>query len=220
MKDINLTIFNTDLNSFSRKYLFKSNRLTPYEELLFPLKYLQILASLFEQFLLFEKISFKVYGENAPLAILINELGIKQVEELIEEKKLEFVLWTTMVTYNVDEIKGVLPLQHGTLTSPVHSDPEESIRLGLNMLKKYPDRKIRRMIQQIFQNIYKIPDKYFSRDAAKLVINAYNSNKLEDIGMPNEKDIQKLLVKERGLGSGLAMLQLLEEIGDGFLFFE
>jgi hypothetical protein len=40
-------------------------------------RFKNIEASLFEQMLLFEKVSFKVYGENIPLAFLINVLGEK-----------------------------------------------------------------------------------------------------------------------------------------------
>ncbi|MCK4250379.1 hypothetical protein KAX97_02975 [candidate division WOR-3 bacterium] len=192
-----LTIFNSDFDAFSRKYLDTNYKLAIYEKRLFPQKYKQILASLFEQLLLFDRISFKVYGENIPLAILINTLGIKQVEELIEEKVIEFVLWTPDVTYNEAEIEGLLPLQSINLTSPAHSDPEESINLGLKWLKDQPTRKDRRMLQRKIKKNYKIPEDNFSHDAARLVIDAYNSNKLEDIGMPKIKDILKLSKSER-----------------------
>jgi len=197
MNNSSSTIFNIEINNFCRKYLIKGNTVSKAEESLFHNRHQQILASLFEQLLLFNKISIKVYGENIPLAILMNNLGINQLEELIEEKAIEFVLWTPVVTYHVDEIEGLFPLQSGNLNSPAHSDPDESIKLGFNFLRSQPDYKIKNHLQNKLREVYKIPDQQFAHDAAKLTVDAYSSNKLEKISMPREKEPMRLTREER-----------------------
>src|SRR5579872_2743801 len=94
-----MVVFNSTLNEFTRKYLV-INPGADQESLAATMKdqYQEALASMIEQLLFFDKISIKVYGENIPLAVLINELGAKQVLELIEEQAIEFMLWTPVLT--------------------------------------------------------------------------------------------------------------------------
>lgn len=74
--------------------------------------------------------SFKVYGENIPLTLLINTFGLKTVEALLEQEAINFVLWTSGVTYSVSDTPCVYPLQSLRYSSSVHTDPEESIISG------------------------------------------------------------------------------------------
>lgn len=192
-------ILNSGFNEFCRNFLVKGNPVAAAEVSLFERRHDDIIASLCEQLLLFDKVSFKVYGENIPLAVLFNHLGVKNLEQLVEEEAIEFVLWTPLLTYTLTDIPGLLPLQSGSLTSPVHSNPDESIKLGFEWLAqaKRPKRDVRRALQNRIRKLYKVPEDHFSRNAANLVIDAYKSNKLAKFGMPNDWDIVRLPVDQR-----------------------
>ncbi|MCW3121931.1 MAG: hypothetical protein JWQ38_1423, partial [Flavipsychrobacter sp.] len=94
-----MTVFNTGLNEFTRKYLVKHPGVDESPLVLsFNSEYKRALSELIEQFVFFDKVSIKVYGENIGLVVLINELGLKQVLDLIEEGVIEFLLWTPTLT--------------------------------------------------------------------------------------------------------------------------
>ncbi|WP_051967864.1 hypothetical protein [Brevibacillus thermoruber] len=160
------TIFNQQLNEFSRKYLVKGNEHLIKDTRQFLFEYRNVINSISEQFLLFDGVSFKVYGENIPLAVLINTFGVKGVEELLEQEAIEFVLWTSLVTYLVDDIPGVLPLQSGgTFTTSVHADPEASIESGLKWMRNPLPRKTRRLLTRKVLKAYKLLPEKLSREA-------------------------------------------------------
>ena len=92
-------IFYPDLNELCRKYLVIGNKLSPQDAAMAVGQFKNQEASLFEQMLLFDKISFKVHGENIPLAILLNMFGDKAFEALLEQDAIQFVLWTPNVVF-------------------------------------------------------------------------------------------------------------------------
>jgi hypothetical protein len=136
--------FYPDLNELCRKYLVIGNQVSPEDAAMAVARFKTLEASLFEQMLLFDKVSFKVYGENIPLAFLINILGDKAFEALVEQGAIQFVLWTPNVVYMKTEIPGVHPIASGNLNSPAHSDPETSIELGLNWMKDKASARLKR----------------------------------------------------------------------------
>ncbi len=193
------TVFNSRLNNYCRKYLVKNFQLNREEIKEFENVHNAEVASIFEQMLLFDKVSFKVYGENIPLAVLLNNLGINNFEKLLDEDVFEFVLWTPIVTHLDSDIPGLMPLQSGNLSSPAHSDPSESIQLGFDWMRTKPDRKTRRALQRKIEKKYIIPSKEFSKNAAETVMQAYSKNKLSEFGMPKDKDIVELIKPERSM---------------------
>lgn len=201
-------IFNSEVNTFARKFLVEGTPLSKIEIAAFPIRHHEVASGILEQLLLFDRISFKVYGENIPLAILINVLGVKNIEELLEQGALEFLLWTPMVFHNVTELENVLPLQSGIPSSPVHKDPEESLKLGLQWLTKQPPpHKIKELQKRVLAN-YKVPEKDFAANAVSTVVDAYKSNKLSGLGMPNQTEITRLSLIERENLSKLAQTVL------------
>lgn len=70
-------VYNDNLNDFTRKYFIKGNEHLIKNVNNFPLEYESIKNSLIEQLLVHDCITFKVNGENIPLAFLINTLGLK-----------------------------------------------------------------------------------------------------------------------------------------------
>lgn len=202
-----MIIFNTSLNSFARKYLLKN--IGEDERFLaqtFTSEYYKTLAEIVEQLILFDKISIKVYGENVGLAVLINEIGLKQVYELVDEGALEFLLWTPMLTTMTDDslLGKMNPIQSGNMDSAVHCQPEESLRVGFQALKNQPDRITRRIMTRKLAPSYILPKENFVHNAANFVTDAYNNNSLAVVGLPKEKDISWLNSEERfkllGLG--------------------
>ncbi|MGU5682060.1 hypothetical protein [Aeromonas allosaccharophila] len=180
------TIYNSELNEFSRRFLVKSPGIpapSPYE---FVAHRRTIDESLFESFLIFDSISFKVHGENIPLVILLNNFGLKGVEALLEQNALEFTLWDQMLGYMVDDIAGVEPLTHGQYSSPAHSDPEESIKLGLDWMTKELKTSDKRNLIRKIRDVYSKPEHNLSSKAVSLSKSAYNSGKLNIYGLSPE----------------------------------
>src|SRR5882757_5438548 len=115
------TIFYPGLNEFCRTYLVSNRAIAPAEMLQFPMRLKEENACIFEQLMLFDKISFKVYGENIVVPYLIGQLGQDAFETLLEQNAIGFTLWTPVVTYMVQDIPGVVGIQAGIHSSPAHS---------------------------------------------------------------------------------------------------
>uniref|UniRef100_UPI001F080915 hypothetical protein n=1 Tax=Vibrio cholerae TaxID=666 RepID=UPI001F080915 len=179
-------VFQSDLNEYCQTYLVKKENVPEPSPWSFLRDTEKTNQSIFEQFMLFDRVSFKVYGENIPLIILINKFGLKGVEALLEQDAINFVLWNHMVTYMVDEIKGVEPLQSGTLTSPAHSDPEESLSLGFGWLAKPLRTSSKKNLIRKTRDKYTILDSNLSAKSVQLAKSSYNSGKLKIYGLDPE----------------------------------
>ena len=195
---MSLIIFQTELNDFCQNTLITNNGKPSQSPQKFISDFNKIKASLFEQFLLFDSVSFKVHGENIPLIMLLNNFGLKGVEELLEQDAIKFVLWNQMITYVVDDIPGLDPLQQGTYNSKAHFDPEESITLGFNwMEKKLKTSEKKNLIKKV-RDKYKLPNASLSGNALSIVTSAYNTGKLEPYNLSNKKcELRDLDVKGR-----------------------
>jgi hypothetical protein len=148
--------------------------------------------------MLFDKISFKVYGENILVPYLIGQLGQKAFESLVEQGAIGFTLWTPVVTYLIQDIPGVMALQSGTQSSPAHSDPEASLELGFKWMRPQLFRKERRQLVKKLLPLYRVTAPNLSADAVRITVSAFHSGKLKALGFSSEgKDIQNLAQPER-----------------------
>lgn len=191
-------VFNQTLNDFARKWLIKGSEHLVKGPRLFPFEYDSTINSICEQLLIHDGIAFKVYGENIPLALLIDIFGVKGVEGLLEEGAIEFVLWNPGVTYAIDDLPGIYPLQSmGKFTSSVHSDPEASIKSGLRFLRDPLPRRMRRHITRKALKRYRLPPEKLSKDATDFGHTGYNNNLFEGFGLPKKKELIELNVDER-----------------------
>lgn len=191
-------LFNQSLNNFARKYLVKGNEYLIKDPNLFPLEYQKEIGGFGEQLLIHDTVSFKIYGENIPLSILINTFGIKGTEELLEQDAIRFMLWNPGVTYFVDDIPGLLPLQSMVhSTSSVHSDPEASIASGLNFLREPIPRRMRRDLTRKVAKKYQVPPEKLSRDAVEFGHTGYKQNLFAEMGLPHAKELTELSREER-----------------------
>lgn len=189
-------IYNNKLNDFTRKYLISNNKLSKEDILFQGINYTNIKAQIFEDLLLYDKITFKVYGENIPLAFLINELSMKGIERLIEKDDIQFALWTPTIMHVVSNIKGVNPLVHGRTNSPVHCEPEQSIESGLSFLTSL-SQKNKKIVKRKLRDKYIIPKEGIESESHEFTISAFNSNKFSSYGLTNKKDLSQLNKKEK-----------------------
>lgn len=190
-------VYYDKLEQFATTYLVKGNEYLIKDPRNFQKDYDNIKNEIGEKLLYHDGIAIKVYGENIPLAILINTFGVKGVEELIEQGAIQFVLWTPLITYLQDDIKGLMPLQCGTFNSKVNIDPEESATLGLGWMKNQLPRKVRRNLIRKVCKVYKITPNKLSNDSVKFGHEGYESNLFADFGLPKDKDIMDLNRDER-----------------------
>jgi hypothetical protein len=192
------TIFYPGLNDFCRKYLVTNNSVASADVAQFPIRLAAENASLFEQFMLFDKMSFKVYGENILVSYLIAQLGQNVFESLVEQGAIGFTLWTPVLTYLTQDIPGVMALQSGTQSSSAHSDPEASLELGLKWMQRQLPRKERRQLVRKLLTLYRVTPPNLAADAVSITASAFRSGKLKALNFSSEgKDIQNLALSER-----------------------
>jgi len=190
-------IFYKQLSDFTRKYYFLNKNETKHDLVNYPIELSRILSEFGELLLRHDGVAIKVYGENTPLTFLINAFGVKGFEALLEQNSIHFVLWTPLVTFNVDENKGIMPLQSGYLNSKVHCDPEASIEAGLNLLNQNINTKKKRKLINKILKVYRLPDEKTAGESARFGHEGYKSNIFSDLGLPNNKDIMELNIDER-----------------------
>jgi len=186
-------------NSIGSPYEFNYPVLTKEEDR-------QILAGLFEQLLIFDKIMISTNRLNFALFFLINRLGINTTERLFENGYINLMIWTPVIITgggrqcedgSIDEsvIYSQPPISAGSLASK-DIDPEENIAKALSHFNINRDRR-RIFSRQISKN-YVIPNGMeFSTDSAKFIIDAYQNNNFATIGLPYEKEPNELELAER-----------------------
>ena len=168
----------------------------------------QILAGLFEQLLIFDKITISTGRLNFPLAFLISKLGLKTVERLIESEYIRFMIYAPMIVTGtgmskedgtVDEsvIYGQPPIAAGSL-SDEDLEPERNIHYALSNFGIPKDIK-RKFTKKAIKN-YVVPDGMaISTNSEKLILDAYLNNNLATLGLPFEKEPTQLNLEQRGI---------------------
>ncbi len=165
-----------------------------------------ILADIFEQLLLFDKIVISTDKDNYALTFLINRLGFETVERLIRSDYINFSVKAAIIVTSrgtqkddgtIDEstIYSQPPIVGGSLGND-EIDPEKNV---VRALKHFNiDKKKRNDL------IKKIVPKYIITDnmslggkSAKIIIDAYKNNNLANLGLPFSKDPYDLNVAER-----------------------
>ena len=130
-------IFNDQIETYGYRFITKVIEIPKGESSSIEIQKRKLLAILFEQFLLFDKIAIKIDRENLGLYFLISELGLNKVEELLDYGIIIPVLWTPMIItskgialedrkFTDNGVKGQFPIIAGRL-SDEDSNPENSI---------------------------------------------------------------------------------------------
>lgn len=166
----------------------------------------EILASLFEQLLIFDRVTISTNRLNFALLFLVNKLGINIVERLFEYGYINIFIWTPVVVTGsgmkkedgtIDEsvIYGQPPIVAASLTGN-DNDPEKNIYNAINHFNINRERK--RIFTRIVAEKYIIPNGLeFSTNAASIVIDAYEKNNLLAVGLPYDKESNQLDLKQR-----------------------
>lgn len=166
----------------------------------------QIIATLFEQLLIFDQVIICTNLENFTLYFLINKLGINTVEKLFDYQYLKLLLWTpkmftTAIKRNTDgswdetTIMGKQPLVVGSLVTE-DIDPELNIKRALSKFSIHRERK--RIFTKSVSKSYLIPNgSEFSVDSARFIIDAYKKDTLKTLGLPFDKEPKYLSFAQR-----------------------
>lgn len=197
-KKLKSNVFN---NSIGSPYSFDYPILTKEQEQ-------QILAGLFEQLLIFDKVTISTNRVNFALKFLIDKLGINIVEKLFEHGYIKIMIWSPMIFTghgiqledgSIDEsiIYGQPPIVAGTL-SEEDLDPEKNIHNALLNFNFHRDRK--RIFTRKALSEYIVPKGItFSTDSSNFVIDAYIKNNLGELGLPFDRDPDQLDIVQRRL---------------------
>lgn len=198
-------VFNDQLELYGQRYISRIADLPTDENPDKGYQRRKVLALLFEQFMLFDKVAVKIDQQNVGLYFLFAELGIDKVQELIERGVVIPVLWTPgiyMITGtdvgqgNIDQstIIGRPPLVSGYLSE---LDPEKNIDTLLNYFQLTAGRK--KGFKKAVAKKYVLPNNSLSGQSVEIVMDAYLKNRFAPMGLPIEKEPEQLDLKEREL---------------------
>jgi hypothetical protein len=181
-------IFQTGLNDFCRKYFIIGQPLDNTDIAKFPERLNEQKMAIFEQLMLFDRITFKVWGEAVVIPILMRTiLGERSFDALIEQGAIHFVLWRPLIAYLQENIPGVNVLTHGNLDSPSHSDPKTSIEFGLKFFRPPLDAKKTKKLTKKLLRLYTLPNKKLPELAVRSVNDAVQAGLLGGYGITNRK---------------------------------
>jgi len=189
-------VFNNELGS---PYDFGYPKITKEQEI-------NLVASLFEHLMIFDRIIISTSRLNFALFFLITRLGINTVERMLDNGYLKFLLWTPVIvtaggtqredgTIDKSTIMGKPPIVAGSLTEK-DFDPENNVNNALSQLEM--NRERRRIIIKRAAKNYIIPNGMeFSSESAKTVIEAYENNNLAYLDLPFSKEANQMDFEDR-----------------------
>ncbi len=177
-------IFYPDLNTFCRKFFVAAPGVPSPDPRDLSISMYQQQAKLFENLLLFDKISFKITGEAIPVATLFSVFGEKAFDALIEQGAFDFVLWNQNVFFLEKNIPGVNSIAAGVFNNPEYIDPERSIDAGLRWMRDAPSGRKRRQFIKKLLPLFRVTEKDLAERSLKMVQTALRSGGLEPYSIP------------------------------------
>ena len=186
----------------------------------------KILANIFEQLLLFDRIVISTDKDNYALAFLISKLGLETVERLVAANYINFSIKSAILvtsrgkeredgTLDESVIFDQPPVVGGSLGKE-ETDPENNVVAALSHFQIDKKRKDK-LIKTIVPKYIETEDLDLGNNAAKIVIQAYSNNNLADLGLPHEKDPFELSIQERdvllSLGNSVLETSMLAKHG-------
>lgn len=165
------------------------------------------LAGLYEQLLLFDKVTIYTDPSNKVISELIKMIGINTAEELIEKGYINFMLWTPLIATNFQNNNEFdSPIGGGTVIYEEfrHIASIDKVLTNINITKDRRSIFINKVIDK-----YIVPDGLgFAQDSATVAIDAYKRGSLTTVGLPYNKEPQKLDILERNKLRELASVVL------------
>jgi hypothetical protein len=178
------TIFTAEVNDFCQKFaVIRTGRPEPTQTEVDAASS-SVRKSLFENLLLFDKLSLKITNESIPVPFLIGVLGQKGFDALLEQNAFEFIIWAqragTMVQ-NIPGLDGLVAIGQ----PPELLDPEKSIDAGLQWMPTAPPpgRPRRRFIRRLLP-YFRVTDKEIGLGSLNVVRTAMKAGGLEHYGLP------------------------------------
>ncbi|GAB2793777.1 hypothetical protein GCM10027275_43420 [Rhabdobacter roseus] len=166
----------------------------------------QIFATFFEQLLLFDCIVISTDKDNFSLTFLISRLGLETVERLIRSGYIKFSIKSAIIVTgtghqkedgSIDEsvIYSQPPIVGGVL-GDAELDPEKNAFRALSRFEI--DKKRRnKLIDKIAKSYLSTDNMKIGVDTTDFILNSYQQNHLEHLGLPFLKDPQDLDIEER-----------------------
>lgn len=172
-----------------------------------------ILATFFEQLLLFDYIVISTDRENFTLFFLVRKLGIDTVERLFRAGYIKLSIKSAIIISgsghalddgSIDEsvIYSQPPIVGGSLIKS-DLDPEKNIHYGLKRFG-FEKKKLRSLTKIIAPNYLSTDNMDLGVDTTNFIIDSYKSNLLENSGLPYIKEPEQLTLTERQKLLGLA----------------
>lgn len=166
----------------------------------------ELLATFFEQLLLFDHVVISTGRENYTLFFLIKNLGIETVERLFRAGYIKLSIKSTVIfagsgrmnkdgTLDSSTVIGQPPIVGASLVDD-DLDVEKNIHHGI-LSFRFPKKKQRELNKIIAPNYLSTDSMDLGVSVTDLVVNSYKSNLLENLGLPFEKDPEQLSVEER-----------------------
>lgn len=173
----------------------------------------QIFSTFFEQLLLFDSIVISTDKDNFSLVFLISRLGLDTVERLIRSGYIKFSIKSSIIVSgtglhkedgSVDEsvIYSQPPIVGGIL-GDAELDPENNVFRALSRFD-IDKRRRNKLIDKISKSYLSIDNMKIGVDTTEFIINSYQQNHLEHLGLPFLKDPLDLNLEERRKLLGLA----------------
>lgn len=198
-------VFNDQLELYGQRFITKVAPIPEGEILDAEIQKRKILALLFEQFLLFDRVAIKIDQQNLPLYFLIKEIGIDKVQELIERGIIIPVLWTPGIymltgtrredgTTDESTIIGKPPFVSGFISD---IDPEKNIEKLLSYFQLTPTRK--KSFKRSVAKKYILPNNDLAGQSVEIVMDAYNKNRFASLNLPADKKPEDLNIDERSI---------------------
>ncbi|MFC6267461.1 hypothetical protein [Frigoriflavimonas asaccharolytica] len=165
-----------------------------------------LLATFFEQLLLFDYVVISTDRNNFTLYFLIKKIGIDIVERLFRAGYIKLSIKSAIIVSGtgrqlengtIDEsvIYEQPPIVGGTL-SDADLDLEKNIYQGL-LPFRLDKKRIRQLTKVISPHYLRTDNMDLGVDTTQLVINSYKSNLLEYLNLPYEKEPEQLNLEER-----------------------
>ena len=206
MPKANSAVFNKSLDKFCRTYMVTNRAVTVAEQAALPKAHPQERHALLEQLLLFDTVAFKVTGENIPAGFLIDQIGLRGFEELLERGALRFVHWNQLITHFVREAPGVHPLQSGRHNGSAYNDPGASAEMGLRWSRADISAPRRRRLVTTIADLYDIQAEDSAKDAVTATHEAYQNGRLTAFGLdPSQIPLDNMPLPSRVLLNGCAV---------------
>lgn len=177
------TVFLDTLDNFCQKYLSNDGRhLTEHDMLMQKFNNHIADSHLFENLMLYDKVNLMVKGANLPLIYIINKIGMKGLENLLDQNSLSFTLWNASIMWLKDDTPGAFPLIAGHFNSTLYNDPEESILTGINILSNQLNTQQRKTLVNKVRDLYIFPDTKLIDRSKDLALASFKNNRFNVLG--------------------------------------